>query len=147
MDWIERAKTVFTVQRPNHFTDYKHCEECAEHDHTLRNAKIDTIGLEELGNPGWDPICFCSDEGKKYYMPSLVKLSLTTIGKEFYLSQMLFHLESNGDDNNFYKSCNAAQRRYVASFIEFLINNYTDDIESNMYSDQALRVYEIWTKA
>lgn len=64
MDWVNKAKELFASPKPGHFTNYQHCDECAEHDETLRSTDVDTIGLGELGNPAWDPICFCSSEGK-----------------------------------------------------------------------------------
>jgi hypothetical protein len=79
------------VQRPEHFTNYQHCDECFDHDETLRGQTPETIGLTELGNPGWDPICFISVEGFHYYLPALSRLALGQV-PEYYLDQFLFHL-------------------------------------------------------
>ena len=86
-DWIDEAARLFQADKTDRLTNHNHCEECAVHDQTLINSSIDTIGLEQLGNPGWAPICFCSDEGKKYYMPSLIRLRIETIDDEFYFEQ------------------------------------------------------------
>ena len=147
MDWISEAKRVFLAEKPEHFTNYQHCEECMEHDETLLNSTIDTIGLEELGNPGWDPICFCSAEGVKYYMPSFIRLSLTSMDNEFYLEQFLFHLESNGKDNDLYQSCNEEQRQFILKFIEYVIINHTTMLEHNCCENGALTVQAIWSNA
>ena len=147
MNWIEAAKKLFEAQKPEHFTDYEHCEECAEHDETLLSSEIDTIGLAELGNPGWEPLCFTSAEGKKYFLPALVRLSLDTVENEFYFGQFLFHLEGNGPNNDFYLSCNTKQREFVASFISHMIENYSEQIEMNYYTDEALKSFEIWSKS
>ncbi|HEY7062366.1 MAG TPA: hypothetical protein VII06_12885 [Chloroflexota bacterium] len=80
------------VPRPEHFTDYEHCCECAEHDATLRTATPDTIGLRELGNAGYDPICFITVEGFHYYLPALARLAFGR-GDAYYLDQLLFHLQ------------------------------------------------------
>jgi hypothetical protein len=41
MDWIQQATQLFNVPKPVHFTNYRHCCECAEHDETLsRTWKI-----------------------------------------------------------------------------------------------------------
>jgi len=147
MDWVEESKQIFKAKKPSHFTDYKHCEECAEHDETLKNAEIETIGLGELGNPGWDPICFCTEEGKKYYMPSFMRLSLESIEDEFYFGQFLFHLEYDGEKNSLIQSCSKIQRDFIASFVKYMIESFSNEIEKNGYSDEALRAYELWTKA
>lgn len=144
MDWIKEAKKVFRIEKPLHFTNYKHCEECNEHDQTLLNSSIDNIGLDELGNPGWDPICFATNEGKKYFMPSLIRLSLETMDDEFYFGQFLFHLESDGKRNELFLSCNQPQRDLILSFVEYVILNYTEQIEYHGYEHEALTVQNIW---
>jgi hypothetical protein len=63
MDWIQHAKQLFQMPKPEHFTTYRHCCECAEHDATLLAYDVNAIGVEQLGNPGWDPLCFVSPEG------------------------------------------------------------------------------------
>jgi len=147
MNWILEAKRVFDVPKPEHFTNYKHCEECAEHDETLINSDIDTIGLDELGKPGWNPICFCSEEGQKYYLPAFIRLSLETMSDDFYFGQFLFHLEYDGENNKLVNSCSQAQRNYIASFLQYAIENYSSEIEQNSYDNEVLRAHEIWSKA
>ena len=145
MDWIYRAKELFKTPKPEHFTNFNHCEECEEHDQALLAVDIDTIGLDELGNPGWDPICFASPEGKKYYLPAFIRLSLHTMKDDFYLDQFLFHLEGDGPNNAFYKSCTKEQRNFIACFIECVIEEYAEEIEANLCTDKALKSFEIWS--
>ncbi len=145
MDWVEEAKRIFNVDRPLHFTNYKHCCECAEHDVTLQNKDIDTISINELGKPGWDPICFCSVIGKKYYFPALVRLTIDTMEDEFYLDQFLFHLIFEGVDNNFYKECSVEQKEFIASFIEYLITDYDEKLDYELLTEDALKAHEIWS--
>ncbi|WP_372880091.1 hypothetical protein [Psychromonas sp.] len=39
MDFIDQAERLFGNEiRPEYFTDYLHCCECAEHDATLRQS-------------------------------------------------------------------------------------------------------------
>jgi hypothetical protein len=145
MDWIKEAKRLFCIDKPKHFTNYTHCEECEEHDQTLINSTIDSIGLEELGNPASDPICFSSAEGKMYYMPSFIRLSLDSMEAEFYLGQLLFHLEGDGKGNKLFTACNTEQRKFIHHFIEYVILNHTEQIEANGYENEALKVQEIWS--
>lgn len=148
MNLIEEAKLIFKSDKPEHFTNYTHCEECAEHDETLRNSDIDNIGMDELGNLGWDPMCFCSVEGKKYYMPALIRLCLSTLNSnEPYLEQFLYHLTGNGENNDLFASCTPEQRKFIASFISYLFEKCTKEIEYNYFIDDALKAHEIWSKA
>jgi len=145
VDWVAEAKRLFRVPRPEHFTNYTHCCECQEHDETLRANDIDTIGMDELGSPAWDPICFATNAGKHYYLPALVRLSLDTVHGDCYFSQLLFHLQWDGPDNDFFRSCNEQQRAYVARFIEFMIDNYPDELEAEFCADDALSALQIWS--
>jgi hypothetical protein len=65
MDWIPEARRLFTVLKPAHFTNYRHCCECAEHDDTLLTANIDSIRLQQLGNTGNDHALKVCTEGKE----------------------------------------------------------------------------------
>lgn len=147
MDWINISLDLFKAEKPEHFTDFKHCEECEEHDRTLLSATISTIGLEELGNPCWDPICFCNEIGKKYFTPAFVRLSLETVNSEFYFGQFLFHLEHHGKNNKYYMACTPEQRNFIAEFIGHMINVFPSEIESNCYTEEALKAHEIWSNS
>ncbi len=146
MNWVEKAKYIFEMQKPEHFTDYLHCEECADHDETLRNTDVDNIGLKELGNEAWDPLCFCTNDGKKYYMPALIRLSLDSVNDEFYFDQFLFHLEGNGENNRLLLSCSEEQKTFITSFLKYMIENYSKEIDDNLCTDDAIRVYELWKR-
>lgn len=148
MDWKQQAKLIFNAPKPEHFTDYRHCCECAEHDQTLLACDVESIGLAELGNPGWDPLCFCSPEGLIYYMPALVRLTIDTIDdiRQSYLDQMLFHLMKDGPGNTFVSACNDQQRKFVAEFLEFLITEHSEQIASEVFaSDDILKAHAIWS--
>ncbi|MCM3904904.1 MAG: hypothetical protein ND866_24675 [Pyrinomonadaceae bacterium] len=147
MDWKQQAKLVFNLPKPIHFGNYQHCCECAEHDQTLSAADVDSIGLQQLGNPGWDPLCFSSAEGLIYYMPALIRLTLDTLDnpRESYLDQMLFHLIQDGMRNRLVSACTREQRKFVADFLEYLVENHGPRIETGVFrSDDLLRAHEIW---
>ena len=81
MDWTQQAKRLFNIPKPEHFTNHRHCCECAEHDATLLACDVDSISLQQLGNPGWDPLCFASPGGVLYYLPALIRITLDTMAK------------------------------------------------------------------
>lgn len=148
MKWIEQANLVFNLPKPLHFTDYQHCCECAEHDLTLLAYDRNSIGWEQLGSPAYDPLCFSSAEGLMYYLPALVRLTLQGIGnvKESYLDQMLFHLIQDGKHNRLVTACSKEQRRFVAGFLEYLIDYHPGEIEGGVFSsDDILKAHEIWS--
>ncbi len=159
-EWIQTAKRLFALPKPEHFTDYRHCCECAEHDETLLAHDVDSIGMEQLGNPGWDPLCFSSVTGLLYYMPALVRLTLHTLepSQVAYLDQFLFHLHRP----EVLEATNLQQRQFIAAFLESLINRDSDpdseeslamtmrsqpyfvfDIEA--YADDLLNVLQTWS--
>jgi len=146
MDWLANAATLFNADKPRHFTNFNHCDECAEHDATLTNTDVKRITLDELGHPGWDPICFCNDDGKRYYTPAFIRLSLASLEDDFYFEQFLFHLNADGAQNSYYQSCSLTQRQFLADFIEFMINTHSKQIENYLCTDDALSAYQIWSE-
>lgn len=142
--WLAVASQLFRAPRPEHFTDYRHCEECAEHDQTLRDTNLHSLTMEHLGNPGWDPVCFCTVEAKLYLMPALVRLTLDTIKGDAYLDQFLFHLAWNGTDNELVQRCSPEQRAFICRLLQFLLDNYTEQVDMGFCGDNLLSVYEIW---
>ena len=147
MDWIQQAKQLFNVPKPVHFTNYRHCCECAEHDATLLAYDVDSIDVQQLDNPGWDPLCFASVEGLLYYMPALIRLTLDILDKpqERYLDQLLFHLMRDGNDNDLVRACSPEQRTLVAEFLAYLIEQYSAELDECTYSDDMLKAYDIWS--
>ena len=146
MDWTQHAKQLFNVPKPEHFSNYRHCCECAEHDETLLACDVDSISLQQLGNPGWDPLCFASPEGFLYYLPVLIRITLDTMAKphERYLDQLLFHLIRDGKDHDLVRACSPEQRAFIAGFLEYLMETYSAELDECTYSDDMLKAYDIW---
>jgi hypothetical protein len=124
---IERVRVACRDEpRPEHFTNYGHCCECAEHDATLRAATPEMIGLKELGNPGWDPICFITPVGFRYYLPALARLALGR-GEAYYLGQFLFHLRSGR-----VAELTAEQRAAVLALLEYVDATMRDELDGSL---------------
>lgn len=79
-DWIvsEAYRAFSGFARPEHFTDHTHCEECAEHDETMRSRSLGEIGIHQVGNPGWSPIPLLTERAYGYVLPRLVELALNS---------------------------------------------------------------------
>jgi hypothetical protein len=121
--------------RPEHFTNYSHCCECWDHDETLRLNTRETIGLKELGNGAWDPICFINPAGFMYYFPSMAKLALGR-GNAYYLDQFLFHLDSPGRIALF----NNQQRQVVHKFLHHIRHTMEKEIHAEIQRVQLARI-------
>jgi hypothetical protein len=121
---IDRAFEI--VPRPDHFTDSTHCSECAEHDELLLNKTAKTITRGDLGNQGWDPINFASDQGWAYYFPALARFAVTpTIWRacDPYVVLLASHLSWHGPDNSRLKYCTPEQRSAVAALVDWIARN------------------------
>ena len=145
---IQTVQQAFAKRRrPEHFTNYKHCEECEEHDQVLRSRDIYSLHIEDVGNAGWDPICFISPEGFAYYFPGLVRLALAEPAEPFgwYGNQLLFHLCSNGRRNERVLACTVEQRRAVVAFLQHLVETRSHLADSYHCSDQLFHAIEYWS--
>lgn len=138
MDWIVEAKSLFDVEKPKHFTDYNHCEECFDHDQILLNQTVDLIGLVELGNPGWDPLCYVDPQGFQYYFPALIRLCLNSSESDYYINQFLFHISYEGKNNRYMKAFSDRQVEFTLNFLDYLLGSRGDLID--LYNDSDLLI-------
>ena len=144
---IAEADALFPkTARPDHFTDFRHCCECAEHDETLREHTRDSIGLKQLGSPAWDPIDFTTAEGFLYYFPALVRLALTSDGDSYYVDQFLSHLICDGPANRRWQAFSRPERRLVKNVLDALLETKVDEIEAAMDADRLIEAIEIWSR-
>jgi hypothetical protein len=79
------------LPRPEHFTDFEHCSECKEHDDLLRSRTLDTLAIDDVSNPCWQPVCFLNPEGWLYFFPAFVRLTFAN-PQDSFLGQFLFFL-------------------------------------------------------
>ncbi|MDF3197042.1 DUF6714 family protein [Pseudomonas sp. 1928-m] len=144
MNWIEESRKLFNTPKPEHFTDFGHCEECLDHDLTLVNSDVDSIGFDKLGNPGWDPICYVEAEGFIYYFPAFVRLCVNSNSDHSYISQFLFHLSYDGKKNRYTLAFSAEQRNFTLKFLNYLAEAKIDTI--TLYGDEEMlsSTIEIW---
>ncbi len=147
---LDQMKRVFaSVKRPAHFTDFSHCEECAEHDALLRARNLDTLAASDVGNPGWNPICFITSEGFCYYFPALVRLALSEPTRDFgwYLPQLLFHLNYEGSQNCHLQFCSRQQRQAIAAFLRYIAESRREQIIEEMCVRDMKAAIDLWDVA
>ena len=130
------------VPRPNHFTNYEHCEECLEHDQTLSAKPRDELTREDLGMIGWNPVTFCQLPAKAYLFPRLAKELLaepdTTWG--WYGPEFICLVECT----EFRHYCNEHQRATVAAILLHAIETRAGLVESYGYTNEFLACHAEW---
>lgn len=148
-DILQRIQQAFeSCRRPMHFTDHTHCDECAEHDELLRSRDLQTLRIEDVGNPGNDPICFATSEGFTYYFPALARLALSKPDEEYgwYGSVLLFHLVGDGRRNRRFMACTPDQRRIVVQFLKHLVETRAAVVDEHCSADDLVQALEIWSE-
>lgn len=135
------------LSKPEHFTNHTHCDECKEHDKTLRARTRETLRREELGNAGWDPITFSSEEGIGYLFPALARFALLPdVWRQhsWYGSQLLSHLSWDGGSNRFLVWCSPRQRDAVYCFLIHLAATRRAAIERGSDENELLTALAAW---
>jgi hypothetical protein len=138
------------IEKPEHFTNFSHCEECLEHDSTLRSRTRETLRREDLGNLGWDPISFCSSEGCGYLFPALARFALLPSvwrNNGWYGEQLLFHLSYEGAENEFFRWCSPARRAAVSGFLRYLAETRSQAVSEHGCDDELLGALQVWDAA
>ena len=131
---------------PESYTNRDHCCECAEHDVTLRSYTPKSIGLEQLGNAGWDPICFVLPKAFKYYFPAIVRLSLDSEGANGYLDQFLFHVTYQGEDSRFFKHFSKAERSATLEVLQYIESNMDGLVHEWNLENELKEAIGLWSK-
>ncbi len=119
-------KAFSSRKRPDIFIDGDHCDECAEHDATLRSRNNDTISFDDVGNISYTPISFMTVEGFLYYLPGLARLASDT-DENYFLMNFLIHL----DDEDRRNAMTAAEKIALASYLSDLKKGAFECIEYN----------------
>jgi hypothetical protein len=123
-----------SVGKPEHFTDHAHCDECAEHDATLRGCSRATISRADFGRPGWSPISFCSAHGLMYYLPALMRYSLmpNVYGYEALADLVASAIGPDGQGKEMVSVANAMQRSVVVRFAQWLSDQGVDGADKTL---------------
>ena len=133
-------------ERPEHFTNFEHCCECAEHDELLRWRDRDTLQIDDVGNPGWDPLCFTSAEGLLYYLPALGRLALEepTERLDWYVPQLHFHLTYEDKKNRILVAASPDQRRAIGQLLRHIVETRAELCERWACRADLLAAAALW---
>ncbi len=135
-------------RKPEHFTNYLHCEECREHDELLRARDRSTLELRDVGNICWQPISFATGEGVAYYFPALARLALRAPDYEYgwYGDTLHIHLSASTKENRFYEFCSNAQRKVVAVLLHHLNITRADLPERLTSAEEFEKARRLWAQ-
>ena len=109
------------------------CDECMEHEGDMQQFDPNDLPLEQLNKPGWDPICFASNEAFMYFMPGLVKLLLNHT--DDYVQQFIFHVEQPDRLN----ALTPEQAQALTHVLDFLVTHRAMALEDNLVVDDLNR--------
>lgn len=135
------------VARPEHFTNYTHCSECEDHDKILRSRTRQTLRREDLGNAGWDPMTFSSEQGIAYLFPALARFALLPdVWRDYswYGSQLLSHVSWDGGSNRFLAWCSPSQRDAVYALVRHMSETRRSAIERHLDEDLLETALAAW---
>ncbi len=133
----EIARQFGTTPRPPQFIRGScRCEECMEHEAQMQRFPPQRLPLDQLDNPGWDPICFASNHAYAYLMPGLVQLVLEHTAE--YVEQFLFHLELPERLESF----SPAQAAALVRVLDFLVLERSDLLNGVFVADELFRTRE-----
>ena len=135
---ISEVKKVFGhFRRPDMFIRGTcRCDECMEHEADMQTFNPDDLPLDRLNNPGWDPICFASDEAFGYFMPGLAKLVLDHAND--YIQQFIFHTEQPER----LVVLTPEQAQALCHVLDFLVLHESEALDNNLAVDDVYRTRE-----
>jgi hypothetical protein len=137
------------IERPEHFTNHSHCDECWEHDELLRSRDLETLAIEDVGSMAWNPITMATPLGFAYYLPALARLALGPMPQklDWYGYIILFELRRDGPRNERWRYCSAEQRRAVTQLLEHLHATRTQEIGVYECENELMEALETWSDA
>jgi hypothetical protein len=145
---LEQVRAAFArCERPEHFTNYTHCPECAEHDALLLSRDVDTLRVEDVGNPAWDPLCYVAPAGFGFFFPALARLALDEPSPThgWYPEQLLFHLTYEGNGNRHLLDFAPDQRRAVVVLLRHIAETRHELLDEWLCGAELEHALDLWS--
>lgn len=133
-------------RRPEHFTDHEHCDECFEHDETMRKATLRSLSAVEMGTAGWSPLSFLTEEGFAYYMPRFMEMAVRLEKNrhgESFASHFLFHLAPSLDYDRF-KNFDQRKCTIILSSLQHLLNEHRKKVVEEFIQEDLENAITYW---
>lgn len=146
---IEEAYFDFSsFKRPEHFTNYGHCEECALHDAALQQCALRDIGSIQVGTISWNPISFLTTDAYGYVMPRLIELSLNlelNMANELILFDWLIYITPS-PENNRGRGFSKKQKLVILNTLKYIEKQIWPTVEENNYENILHDAKLSWSK-
>lgn len=146
-DLVENAFKAFSeFEKPEHCTNYEHCEECAEHDQTLIKKTKTNLSIEDVGTVCWGPVPFMTMQALMYFMPRLIELAVNKAfdkDRDPYFLQFInsfFDLPNSDRIHLFGKK----QIEIMLKAFEYLEQEYYQLIEYHCWEDELKSAIKNW---
>jgi len=145
---VNRAYQVFSVfEKPEHATNYEHCEECAGYDEMLLHVGRKELTTEQIGTVSWGPVPFLTPEAMAYYMPRLIEIAASGVDnrdRDPYFTHFINSV-SAGPASRQYALFKTPQRLAVASALVFIKENHYERVLSFCWEDTLETAMTSWS--
>jgi hypothetical protein len=137
------------VPRPRRFALADEDQECMDHERLLQSRTRETLRIDDVNTPGYDPLTECFPEGIAYFFPALARFALVHPEdlSSWYAEQLLSHLRYGARDNRFYHFCNPSQRSAVAALVDHIRESRVALIEENLSAGEFAQCLAWWRDA
>ncbi len=144
---LAEIETAFgNVDRPELFTVADGDPETMDHEALLNSKNRETLTLEDVNRPGYNPMTECLPPGFAYYFPTLARLALLhpTDPWYWYASVLLDKLRFYEHGNDFHRYCNGEQRSAITSFLRHILDTRHSIVSASLDPDDFMHCYESW---
>ncbi|MFC4820321.1 hypothetical protein [Dokdonella ginsengisoli] len=124
--------------KPEHSTNYSHCEECAEYDLLLRSVARTELTVAQIGTVAWGAIPFLTPQALAYYFPRLAELALRgerNVEGDSFVCQFLNQVLSQGKGSPQLSCLGSEHRLLVLRCMDFIADVHLEEIEAQCYAD------------
>ena len=112
----------------------------------MLSATLETLNSEHLGNIGYAPFSFLTEQGFAHYMPRIIELAITGAGNKHgdpFLIDIIFNLYPSGDFNRF-KSYSDSQCKAILNALLYARDKYDSLLKETFYDDDIDIAIEYW---
>ena len=142
----EINKAFGNVARPELFTVADGDPETMDHEALLSSKDRETLTLEDVNRPGYNPMTECLPPGFAYYFPTLARLALLHPADPLYgyASVLLDKLRFYEHGNDFYSYCNTEERAAVISFLRHILNTRPSIVSASLDPEDFVHCFTSW---